>query len=199
MKTIMIDMDGVLVDLVSPTLEYLNETFDTVVEPEDIHTFDIEENFHRITGILKKDVEQELEWLWKQPGFWSSLEPNYGAVTAIKELAKDYTILIVTRTWRKSISCAGEKYEWCKRRFNPLMKERKVQFFAVGSAKKSMLKADYLIDDAIHEIEDAQKAGINPIIYNQPWNKIELKIPHDRMDSWLEIRQFFLSEGNDTV
>lgn len=191
MKVIGIDMDGVIVSLVPPTIEKLNERFGVEAEVKNVGRYAIEDAYEDL-GVNKVLVEKYMYHMWSQRGFWLNLPPYRGAVSTIKKLADHYTVAIITRLFRQGVTCGNEKYEWLKKRFNDQMKERAIQFFCVGSAHKSLVNADLLVDDGIPELQEFMDAGKVGVVYDQPWN--QGFDAHYRVRNWKEIEELIFNE-----
>ncbi len=50
------------------------------------------------------------------------------------------------------------------------------------------IKADIFIDDALHNVEDVAQAGIRTLLFDQPWNRVEIPPGIIRVRSWAEIQ-----------
>ncbi len=84
--------------------------------------------------------------LYHRPGFFRDLTPLEGAVEAIQDIQRaGHEIVICTAPCNDH--CIAEKLEWFRRWF-PFIPAKNV---FVGS-KKHFIKADALIDDALHNV-----------------------------------------------
>lgn len=185
MATIAIDKDGVCVNLTKKVLSFLQQSFphrkDEFVM-ENVKRFKFEENF--------PGVGEVVENYFKTDEAFRNLEVIEGCIESIKELhTMGHTIFLCTAPVRAP-NCFYNKSEWF---FNnlPFLKNQ-----LVITHDKTIIKADYLIDDK------AEITGINSspewkhILFNQPWNQYKQEGYHVRIDGWRNVVDYFWEIGD---
>jgi 5'(3')-deoxyribonucleotidase len=98
----------------------------------------------------------------------------------LESLSQDYDILIATAAMEIATSFYG-KYAWLREHF-PFLDP---QYF-VFCGYKSVVKADFLIDDSPSQLELFSGTAI---LYSQPKNIHEQRFT--RVDSWQAVKEFF--------
>ncbi|PFG03489.1 5'-3'-deoxyribonucleotidase [Bacillus sp. es.034] len=174
MKRIAIDMDEVIADLHKKHLNLFNEDYKESLTPEDLLGT-------RLWKIRPDDVDDILSYI-DDPTFFRDLEVMEGSQEVIKELSESYEIYITTAAMEHPTSFTA-KYEWLKEHF-PFLSD--LQFVFCGN--KSIIHADYLIDDSPRHFKDFKGEGI---LFSAPHNRYETG--YVRVENWNEVRRFFLS------
>lgn len=101
---LLIDLDGVTVDLLTPWFELYNEAYDDDLKVEDVTKYAVE--------FFAKDTKGIYEVL-KTPGLFRNLKPLPGAIETLKQLYEDgFDIHIVTAAPTTSPIALTEKFEW---------------------------------------------------------------------------------------
>jgi 5'(3')-deoxyribonucleotidase len=144
--TIAIDVDGVLLDLVTPWLERLHARTGYKIYYEDVKTFNIET---LLPEYLRSTFTSFLD-----DTIYDYVQPVLDAPWGVMELAKmGHSLILVTHCHPDRIASKMRAI----RRFFP-----EVFSGVVVTKWKDCVNYDILIDDAIHN---------NPtILLNQPWN-----------------------------
>lgn len=172
-KRIAIDVDWVMAKLLHKWLEYYNILFDEELTTEDILEWSI-------VDFVKPEAEEVMLNILNLPDFYRDLAIRSTAAESIKELDKYYEILIVTDYFTKESFKA--KYDWLREHL-PFIKRENLVF----TGNKSLILADYLIDDGVHNLETFQGVGI---LYDAPYNREETRFK--RVHSWGEITDYFV-------
>lgn len=172
-KRIAIDVDWVMAKLLHKWLEYYNILFDEELTTEDILEWSI-------VDFVKPEAEEVMLNILNLPDFYRDLAIRSTAAESIKELDKYYEILIVTDYFTKESFKA--KYDWL-REYLPFIKRENLVF----TGNKSLILADYLIDDGVHNLETFKGIGI---LYDAPYNRDETRFK--RVHSWGEITDYFV-------
>lgn len=159
-KRILVDMDGILCDFIGAFLSKYNKEFNDTLTIEDIHNHD----FQRC---LKPAAQSVWKSYMAEPGFFRNLVPLPNALESLKELHDAGHKIYIASSHANAIS-SKEKHEWLEHHVPWL--NRKRFFFGYD---KFMLKADVLIDDAHHNIEQYREEWPNAEIYtiSYPWNQ----------------------------
>ena len=152
---ILIDIDDTVEDLLSAWCNWLNEKYKTTVDINDITEWDMCKFFPSLT---KEQVFEPLH----QNYFWKTVEPKHDAMTYVSKLFNEgYNIFFCTSTDYRNIYA---KYEYIVKRYFPYIEWSHV----IVASNKQMIKADYLIDDGIHNLENGD---FIKILMTSPHNK----------------------------
>jgi len=144
-KRLAFDMDRVIVDTYSGQKTWLADNY-----PE----FMDQANGRYFREFLPESIFAELWDMLLEGHFFSTLEPMPGAVSTLEKLTKNYELLIVTAGTMFPNSCAP-KIEWVKTHL-PFFNHENV----VLCSNKSLILADYLIDDQYKHLEHFTGKGI---------------------------------------
>ncbi|MEJ7663719.1 MAG: 5'(3')-deoxyribonucleotidase [Hymenobacter sp.] len=131
----------------------------------------------------KFQLENALEALRGHPsaeGFFRDLPVMPDSQRVIKELTKKYEIFIASAAMKLPYSLV-EKYEWLQRHF-PFIPYSNYVF----CGNKSILNADYLIDDHAYNFEGFRGVGL---LFDAPHNAHETR--YRRVRGWQEVAKFF--------
>lgn len=167
MLTIAIDVDGVVLDILTPWLSIYNVEYKDNLTRDDITDWDV----HKFVkpqcgrGIYKYlDVEQTY--------FQANVDPQAKMIiNAFRDLG--HRVIFVTSTTPKSM---GVKYR--KLLVEGLLDKRENY---IECADKSLIQASVLLDDYPKNLENFQGARY---LYSQPWNKHETG--YARVGSFIE-------------
>jgi len=133
-KTLLVDMDCILVDMLPPWLKSYSEETGTVVKVEDVDDYDLRRfctNVKALDNILHK------------PGFFYDMEPMPEAVKYLTKLMEDgYDVVILTQPPRRAEFAVRDKRRWMKKYFPKF--ELANMIFA---HRKHLVRGDLLIDD----------------------------------------------------
>ncbi|MFB4162044.1 5'(3')-deoxyribonucleotidase [Geomicrobium sp. JSM 1781026] len=172
-KRIAFDMDEVMADLVSELLERYNERFEDSIQPNQLVTQKLQD--------LRPHHTKEIYEILQEPGFFRGLAVMEDAVEVMKELDEHYELFIATAAMEVP-TCFNEKYEWLREHF-PFLTPQNFVF----CGDKSIIHADYLVDDHVSKLEGFTGEGI---LYTAFHNHGEDRFT--RVDHWKDIRNFFL-------
>ena len=101
----------------------------------------------------------------------------------VKWLHQHYDIYIVTSAMEFKNSLI-DKYNWLEKNF-PFIHWKKI----VMCGDKSIIKADYMIDDHVRNLENFEGKGL---LFTSTHNIHETRFP--RANNWKEVRAFFEEE-----
>lgn len=181
--TILVDMDDTIEDLLGAWCKWLNEVYDTKVNPSDIKDWDISKSFPMLS---KKEVFEPL----KYSTFWKSVKPKEDAVEYLNKLFElGFEIYLVTSTHYENIE---DKYFFIVQRYFPFINWDHM----IIAANKSMIKGDFLIDDAVHNLG---KGDFQSILMTAPHNKDFPAERHNmiRADNWEQIYNLIVSYARE--
>ncbi|WEG14554.1 5'-3'-deoxyribonucleotidase [Pullulanibacillus sp. KACC 23026] len=175
MKRIAIDMDEVIADFVPKHLELFNEKHNEALTLDDLRG--------KKLAHLRPHLNDEIRRLYDNHGFFRSLNVIKDSQEVIKELSEHYEIYIATAAMEVPSSFAA-KYEWLKEHFSFL---NEMNFVFCGD--KSIIHADYLIDDNVRNFKGFIGQGI---LFSSPHNLFETG--YVRVNNWQEVREYFLGD-----
>jgi 5'-nucleotidase len=167
MKSIAIDMDGVLADTDSHYINLYYETYGIRVPREQLLGKPEGEGFPEKDAIGK---------FLRNPGFFRTQPVMPGAVDSVIELMKDFEVYIVSAAMEFPNSLS-EKYEWLQQYF-PFISWTNIVF----CGDKSVINTDYMIDDHPKNLD---KFKGKTIMFNCAHNA-NVK-HHQRVNSWEEV------------
>lgn len=174
MKSIAVDMDQVLADFMGKTSRVIKERFNIEVSKENVQFNELQKKHPK----LMKDIFLMLN----EPDFFRDFElEDEDAVPVMKELNKHYEIYIATAAMDVPGSFTA-KYEWLCEYF-PFLDTANFVF----CGNKRIIKADFLIDDNVRQLQNFSGEGI---LYSQPYN--EQYTQFKRVHNWKEIYDLFL-------
>jgi 5'-nucleotidase len=155
-------MDGVLADFDGSFLNYWRE-----LHPEKFF-IPLEE---RSTFFVKDEYPDELKPLMSEiiwgPGFFRDMPPIAGGKEALTEMDKmGFEVFICTSPLSTYQNCVLEKFEWVEKHLGSRWVNR-----IILTKDKTLVKADYLIDDKpeITGVEDTP--SWEHILYDRPYNR----------------------------
>lgn len=157
-KTIAIDADGVLYDLLTPWVKAYNDIFDDDLDPNNITSYDISK--------FTKCDKDSLMYILEREDFWDSIKLYDGVYEAIERLTQkeDIDLVIATATGYKTAIPKFEKI------FSLLPMLKKEQL--IITARKDLLDVDILVDDWEQNLKKmAFWVNKIPILITQPYNR----------------------------
>ena len=175
---ILVDMDDVMIDLVGHWAEALNKKYGTNVSPQDITDWQITRFFPNITP------EQVYEPLTKKD-FWKNIKPIEQAQQYLKMLRNEgYQIYVCTSTNWKNVKF---KVKYVLNKYFDFISWKNV----IITAHKQMIKADFLIDDGVHNLRGGD---YKKLLFSKPHNKSVDTNNTDtdivRVNNWMEVYNY---------
>ncbi len=175
------DVDGVFADTIGTFLKIAREEYGLLnVSRNDITTFDL-------SKCLKLEKDLILEIICKALNDENTLKtkPFPHAPRALTEISARAPLVFVTaRVWGESIR------KWIHKQL-PDVPRRKIRVYATGNPDKKLdvLKSEgvrYFVEDRLETCHLLHEEGIEPIVFDQPWNRE----PHSfiKVSSWLELK-----------
>ncbi len=171
MKTIAVDMDGVLADVLALFLDL------------DARDFGRRKTLEEIWGVSElKAFERALDYLHTD-GFFRSARVIADSQNVLYKLNQHYNVYIVSAAteYPKSLS---EKQAWLNEHF-PFITWQQMVF--CGS--KQVIRADIMIDDHLKNLDFFPG---ETILFTQPHNAALEASRHQRVKSWREIAALLL-------
>lgn len=172
MKRIAIDMDEVITDFNSKMIPCFNTRFNAQITLADLEGFTIQQ--------LRPDIAAQIEEMIGEAGFFSDLTVMPHSQRVIEKLANKYEVFITTAAMEFPLSFDA-KFRWLAEHF-PFISPMNIVF----CGDKSILQADYLIDDSVRHLKHFRGEGM---LYSAPHNK-QVTGFH-RVENWLEIESIF--------
>ena len=173
MPRICVDMDEVMADTLSEHLRRYNQHFDEAVTPEDLAGKGIWE-------YAPENRRQQLRDFLDAEDFFEDLPLIPGAQQVLEQLSSRFEVFVATQAMTVP-SSLGPKYRWLQRHF-PFIPPTHYVF----CGNKSILRADYLIDDLPRNLERFQGAGL---LFTAPHNLAATGFA--RVDTWFDVASYF--------
>jgi 5'(3')-deoxyribonucleotidase len=176
MRRICVDMDEVMADTLAEHLRRYNQTFDEELTPLDLAGKGLWE-------IAPQDRQLQLRAFLDAEDFFENLALMPGAQAVLEQLSSRFEIFIATQAMAVPNSL-GPKYRWLQRHF-PFISPRNYVF----CGDKSILRADYLIDDLPKNLLRFEGMGL---LYSAPHNLDATGFL--RVDNWEEVALYFATQ-----
>lgn len=173
MKTIAIDMDEVIADVIGKFQDMFEAAHGRRLTDEEL---DGKKIYHLPEAM---EIRQALF----EKGFFRDLKPIPGALEGLEFLRKYYKLYFVTAAmeFRNSFE---DKYDWLFEHL-PWIDWKHIVF----CGDKSIIKADYLLDDHAKNLETFSG---KPLLFDALHNRAEDRFT--RLKGWEEVIQFFQAE-----
>jgi len=175
MKRILVDMDEVIADTTASMIDWYKKTYGG-----DIDYKKMQEGKSLVKGFPEQhqtDVRQQLY----EPGFFRHLPVIEDSVQVLEQMNRKYEVYIVSAATEFPNSLT-DKYNWLMEHF-PFFTWKQLVLCGV----KSMIQADYMIDDHIKHLELFKGKSY---LFTAPHNLDEQGF--DRLGNWKEVAEKFL-------
>lgn len=172
MVRIAVDMDEVIADFISKELELFNDSKGTAYTKATIAGKKLRH--------LHPEEEENIRNRVSDPGYFSDLKVIDGAKEALEKLSEKHEIFITTAAMEFPTSF-NAKYAWLKEHFSFIPESH-----YVFCGDKSIISADYLIDDHVRHLETFRGQGI---LFAAPHNQEESFAL--KMTDWDEVYRYF--------
>jgi 5'-nucleotidase len=171
MKRILVDMDGVLVDIYSRFFE--------------LHEMETGQRLavHDVAGLLEAEAFQNQRKWVSTPGFFRNLPVMPGSREVLRHLNDFYKIIVVSLATEFPY-CLTDKQLWLQDNF-PFIGWQQIVF----CGDKNLIESEIMIDDHLKNL-DCFKG--ETIMFTQPPNMLVKNTRHTRVDSWAEIEKLLL-------
>lgn len=167
-----VDQDWVLAKLTHKWVKVYNTIFNDNLRVEDINTWDIVQH-------VKPEAKDYMLNILNLHKFYRDLEIMEDSQRVLEKLSKDYEIIIVTDPFTRM--SFKSKFDWLGERF-PFIPTKNYVF----TGNKSIIKADFLIDDGVHNLEGFDGHGL---LFDAPYNREEDRFY--RVMNWQDIEHLF--------
>lgn len=175
-QRICVDMDEVMADAVAEHLMRYNRDFQEQLTVNDLHG-------KWLWDVVDRDRHGALEAYLRSEDFFAVLGVMPESQRVMQALQQRYEVFIATAAMEVPTSFTA-KYEWLKQHF-PFIAPAQIVF----CGDKSILQADFLIDDNPRQLRRFQGEGI---LFSSPHNVHETEFR--RVQDWLDVEKFFLLE-----
>ncbi|HEU4963816.1 MAG TPA: 5'(3')-deoxyribonucleotidase [Bacilli bacterium] len=172
MKTLLIDMDSVIVDLMTEWHSRYNREYGDDLCVERLQSWETEK-------YVKEECGVKIYNYLDEPGLFRQLKPLPHALEVLERLAQSYDILIVTSSRTHAYT---EKELWVEEHL-PFIGRGNLIF----SHRKDMICGDVLFDDAPHNLEAFRNTGRLAVAMDYPYNR-DVDVP--RVSGWPEFERF---------
>ncbi|MDQ0194598.1 5'(3')-deoxyribonucleotidase [Paenibacillus wynnii] len=172
-------MDEVIADFHAKHLHLFNTNYYESLTIEDLKG-------SRLWKIRPEFSKEILDFV-DDPSFFRDLKVMEGSQEVIRELSKYYEIFITTAAMEHPSSFQA-KFEWLNEYFSFIP-----QMNYVFCGNKSIIKADYLIDDSSRHFQGFQGQGI---LFSAPHNIYESGFI--RVNNWYEVNDYFFNNNRQT-
>jgi len=173
MQRICVDMDEVMADTLAEYIRRYNQAFDEDVTPQDLAG-------KGLWDIAPQDRQLQLRAFLDAEDFFEDLDLMPGSQEVLRQLSSRFEIFIATQAMAVPNSL-GPKFRWLQRHF-PFIPPSHYVF----CGDKSILRADYLIDDLPKNILRFEGQGL---LYTAPHNLAATGFV--RVNNWDEVAQYF--------
>lgn len=173
MQRIAIDMDDVIADFLTKYLDSYNADFQGSFTKEHLAG-------QHLSALVAQEHIPRLDEYVHNPEFFADLAVMPHSQEVIRELMERYEVFITTAAMDVPASF-NAKYKWLGRHF-PFIPTSHIVF----CGDKSILNADYLIDDNIRHFQRFRGEGI---LFTAPHN-VHVN-GYRRVNDWLEVREMF--------
>ena len=181
------DIDGVVADIMTTFLDMAQDHGPHDFCYEDITTFYLEECLGLDPRVIAALIRELIDRPHELP-----VNPFPHAVPVLSRLAEEVPLLFVTARDRP------EPIQlWLNRTLAPVP-SRSIWVMATGDpdTKLHYLRAhaiEYFVEDRLETCFDLARAGITPIVFAQPWNR--LPHPFPEVQDWPELASLLFEEG----
>jgi 5'(3')-deoxyribonucleotidase len=167
-------MDEVMADAVAEHLLRYNRDHNEHLTKQDL-------DGKWLWDVVARDRHPALEGYLQSEDFFEVLEVIPEAQRVMEALHEKYEVFIATAAMEVPTSFTA-KFRWLERHF-PFISPAHIVF----CGDKSILRADYLIDDNPRQLRRFSGEGI---LYSSPHNKYVAEFR--RVKDWLEVEELFL-------
>ena len=186
-EKIAFDIDGVVADTMEVFIRLAHERYSLMhLSKESISCY----NLYNCLG-LEKEVLDDLICLTLDDEHTLQIPPVSGAPAVLTELARHAPLRFVTaRIWPESIT------EWLYLQL-PGVSRDLITVIASGDPEAKLdilndLGIRYFVEDRIDTCRQLKKAGIQPFLFEQPWNRNEAEEGFIRVENWTQLKEWVL-------
>jgi len=164
-KVVLVDMDGVLADIIEKIVGKVNAKFETSYFPKDVTDW----KFSCMSSIEKSWV---LDNLFLQDFFFRALPKVPGGIETVSDwiVNEKFEVFFVTSPEERNPSCYYEKWAWLRAAFSEeIFEAYNFRYRVIFTKDKTAVKGDYLIDDK-PEVKGAFTPEWKHLCFEAPYN-----------------------------
>lgn len=169
---LLIDMDSVIVDLMSVWFEKYNRDYNDNLSVHSLQSW-------RTELYVKPECGDKIYDYLDEEGLFRTLQPLPNAIEVLHRLKNHHDIIIVTSSRSHAFS---DKELWVERHL-PFIGKTNLIF----SHRKELICGDLLFDDAPHNLEAFSGTGRPAVAMDYPYNR---HVAASRVSDWLEFERF---------
>lgn len=180
------DLDDILFDFVAPMAKWHNATYGTSHTSNDFFSYE----FHTVWNCEGEEAVDRV-WQFYHSDFCKRALPIAGAVEALRQLAQNHRLIIVTA---RPDSMEASTRAWLDTYFPGVFDTVVFTNHYHGSSERrtkssvcTELGVRLFVEDALHNAEDIAGAGIPVLLFDRPWNRTQTLELVTRVFSWDEI------------
>jgi len=178
------DIDGVVADTMAVFVKLAQERYGfTWLTKDDLRQYDLYACLN-----IDREILNELICMTLDDEHTQQIPPMHGAAEVLTELARQGPLRFVTaRIWPESI------IRWLNQTL-PDVDPNRIEVFATGlpEAKCSILKelkVRYFVEDRFETCKLLSQNGIQPLLFDQPWNRVPEAVAFPRIENWSQLGQ----------
>lgn len=186
------DIDGVVADTMAMFVRLAHEHYGLKYLTKDhLSCYDIYQCLEIDRGII-----QDLVCLTLDDEHTLQISPMPGAVEVLTRLAAYGCLHFVTaRIWPESI------IQWLQQTLPEVAPER-IQVIATGAPEAKLqilrqLEVRYFVEDRLETCQLLVKEGIQPLLFDQPWNRVLPDADFPRVANWAQLGQWVLPDNGN--
>ncbi|HET8685151.1 MAG TPA: hypothetical protein VFM18_00645 [Methanosarcina sp.] len=188
---VLIDMDGPLCKWVEAAVNQYSLRFPhlPITKVEDVKTFPLEDSWPDSLG-----CKAALREVLNSPSFYRNLEPQDGAIEALKEIQKVseetglITPFICSSPWLHGteLDCHSDKARWVEEHLGRYWTERMIL-----TRDKTLVRGHVLIDDK-PDIKGATSPTWQQLLFDCNWNR-DSDLPRFKWSDWPQLQASLLA------
>jgi 5'(3')-deoxyribonucleotidase len=179
-KSLAFDLDSVVADTMALFLDIARDNYRIDgIRYEDITGYNLKECLD-IDATVIDDIVNRIH----DGGYTAILKPMPGAPEVLTKVSRNHSpvLLVTARPY------PGPIYDWIDKTVS--LNPSDVEIITTGShdGKGTVLVdrgIDYFVEDRLETCYSLQAAGVIPILFKQPWNRMEH--PFIEVDNWFEL------------
>ncbi|MFC0213105.1 5'(3')-deoxyribonucleotidase [Paenibacillus chartarius] len=169
---LLIDMDSVIVDLMSVWFDKYNADYNDHLSVDALLSWNTE-------LYVKPECGEKIYEYLDETGLFRALQPLPHAIDVLQRLKANHDIVIVSSSRTHAFS---DKEFWVEQHL-PFIGKTNLIF----SHRKELICGDLLFDDAPHNLKAFSGTGRLAVAMDYPYNR-DVKVP--RVSDWLEFEKF---------
>ena len=166
-------MDEVMADTVAEHIRRYNEDFDAALSTDDM-------DGKWLWEAVPTEHHSSLAAYMAEPDFFGGLPVMPDAQRVMERLSRDHDVYVASAAMEVPMSFAA-KFRWMREHF-PFIKPSHMVF----CGEKSIVRADYLIDDNPRQLRAFLGEGL---LFSAPHNRYETG--WRRLNDWVDVERFF--------